>query len=355
MQRTNLLFKIARIFTGHFSACLEIILLTKNNFKNLNLKNMPNIEVIIVQDENLKNTSFGSQDTCEIVYQTILSKYGNTKVSFCNNAKDLEDVVLRKPDLVVLTNKVMEIAGKKIWLSEYFGSNEINYTGSIKEVLKYDVNKISSKKQIISHGIETARFFTAVPDEFKTLEEISIPFPLFIKPISSANSDGIDEGSFVFNFAGFQDKVKKLYDTYQEPVLVEEYLSGREFTVSIIKTDIMLIAPIEIIAPLENDMRILSNKIKSQNSEVLKEITDIEIYKKVSEIAKASFEALGARDFGRIDIKMDAHERCYFIEANLTPGMKQNSSYFPRSYEICSLLKYDEVINLLVQAATTRH
>lgn len=316
---------------------------------------MPNIEVIIIKNENLKNTSFGSFQTCKNVYKSLLKRYKNIRMTICNDASDLQKVVDRKPDLVVLTNKIMvDNHDQKIWLSSYFDAHHINYTGSTHEALLYDVNKIASKKQVMSHGIQTARFFTASPGQYKSASELSIPFPLFIKPISSANSDGIDSNSFVTDFLGFEKKVEELYKTYQEPVLVEEYLPGREFTVSIIKTDTMLIAPIEIIAPLKNDIRILSKEIKSKDCERLVTITDIDIYQKVCSIAKASFEALGARDFGRIDIKMDVHERCYFIEANLTPGMTKGSSYFPSSFELGSMLKYDEVLHLITKSAIDR-
>jgi D-alanine-D-alanine ligase len=317
---------------------------------------MTNIEIIIIKNESLKNTAFGSFETCKNVYKCLLTLYPEIRMTICSDEYDLIGVVDRNPNLVLLTNKIMiDSYGKKIWLSEYFEANNINYTGSSKEVLKYDVNKTSSKLQILSHGIETAGFFTAVPDQYKSSEDMPIPFPLFIKPNNSANSDGIDNNSFVVNFAGFKEKVKELHDIYKEPILVEEYLSGREFTVSIVNADTMLIAPIEIIAPLKGDLRILSKKIKSENSEVLKEITDINIYQKVSTIALAAFKALGARDFGRIDIKMDAYERCYFIEANLTPGMTKGSSYFPKSYELNSLLKYDEVLNLIIRSAIKRY
>ncbi|MDA9231047.1 hypothetical protein N9O56_00555 [Rickettsiales bacterium] len=316
---------------------------------------MPSIEVVIIKNENLKNTSFGSFQTCKNVYKSILKRYKNIIMTICNDESDLQKVVDRKPDLVVLTNKIMvDNHEQKIWLSSYFDDHHINYTGSTNEALFYDVNKIASKKQVMSHGIQTARFFTASPGQYKSVSELSIPFPLFIKPISSANSDGIDSNSFITDFLGFKNKVEELYGIYQEPVLVEEYLPGREFTVSIIKTDTMLIAPIEIIAPLQNDIRILSKEMKSKNCEKLVTITDINTYQKVCSIAKASFEALGARDFGRIDIKMDVHERCYFIEANLTPGMTQGSSYFPSSFELGSMLKYDEVIHLITKSAIDR-
>ncbi|MBT5828513.1 MAG: hypothetical protein HOH73_06545 [Alphaproteobacteria bacterium] len=111
-----------------------------------------------------------------------------------------------------------------------------------------------------------------------------------------------------------------------------------EFTVLIINADTMLVVLIEIIALLKSDLRILSKEIKN---------TDINIYQKVSDIALASFKALGARDFDRIDIVMNAHKSCYFVKANLTPSMTKGSSYFPKSYELNFLLKYDEVLNLM--------
>ena len=315
---------------------------------------MINIEVIIIPNENLKNTAFGSYKTCEGIYNVIASEFKNTKMTLCNDKTDLQAVVDRRPDLVVLTNKIMLIDSKKTWLSEYFATHNINYTGSSKKVLQYDVNKISSKQQVASSGINTARFFTATPNQFKTSDDLPIPFPLFVKPLDSANSEGIDENSFVCDFASFQSKVKQLHDIYEQPILVEQYLAGREFTVAIIDAEIMLIAPIEIVAPLENDIRILSQEIKHANTEIIEKITDPDVYKQVSAIAKASFKALGVRDYGRIDIKMDAQNKCYFLEANLTPGMTRGSSYFPKSYELYSMLDYDDLILLLVKSALSR-
>jgi len=315
---------------------------------------MVNIEVILIKGNNLENTAFGSYETCEGIYQSLLLKNRNTRLSVCTNEKDLQDVVDRNPDLIVLTNKLLITKSKKIWLSEFFDLNNIVYTGSIKTVMQLDMHKTASKSQVIAHGVDTARFFTAVPDEYQSVEDLPVPFPLFIKPLESANSEGIDERSFVINFSDFESKVKELYAKYKQPALVEQYLSGREFTVSIIKSDTLLIAPIEIIAPLENDMRILSNTAKINNNEILKEVLDVETFKKVSAIAMSSFDALGARDFGRIDIKMDAQEKCYFMEANLTPGMTRGSSYFPKSFEMCLGINYDDLVFSMFRSTIKR-
>jgi D-alanine-D-alanine ligase len=315
---------------------------------------MIKMEVVVVQDEKQKNTGFGSYETCSGIFNALKEKNIDASLSVCACVADLQQVADRKPDLVVLTNKLMRVGDTNVWLSEFFEIRNIVYTGSIKAVLQVDMKKTASKLQATAHGIDTARFFTATPDEFKSVEDLPIPFPLFVKPLDSANSDGIDAQSFVTKFSDYQAKVKALYAIFKEPVLVEQYLPGREFTVSIVETDTLLIAPLEIIAPLENDIRILSSRAKTENTEVLKPISKMDTLKKVSDIALASYRALGARDFGRVDIKMDAQERCYFMEANLTPGMTKGSSYFPKSFEICSGIYYDDLVYAMIRSAIKR-
>ena len=206
-----------------------------------------------------------------------------------------------------------------------------------------------------SKGINTADFFIASPGEHKSEQDLPLRLPLFIKPIDAANSNGVDIGSLVYDFSHFQEKVKSLYNEYVEPVLVEDYLDGKEFTVAIIEDHgNLIVAPVEIIPPEEDGVRILGAKIKEDNTEVLKIITDSNISSKVIDIADKSFRALGARDFGRIDIKMDHHGQCHFIEANLVPGMKKTSSYFPRACEINAGLNYDEVVRLIIKGAVER-
>ena len=84
---------------------------------------MVTIEVILIKDDNSENTAFGSYETCEGIYQSLRLKNKNTKLSVCTNEKNLQDVVDRNPDLIVLTNKLLITKSKKIWLSEFFERN----------------------------------------------------------------------------------------------------------------------------------------------------------------------------------------------------------------------------------------
>ncbi len=76
---------------------------------------------------------------------------------------------------------------------------------------------------------------------------------------------------------------------------------------------------------------------------------DDEIKSKVIKLAINSFLTLGVRDFGRIDIRANEAGDCFFIEANLVPGMTYASSYFPKSCKIEHGLTYDKVIHLILE------
>jgi D-alanine-D-alanine ligase len=315
-----------------------------------------NIEIITTPNDNLKETGFGPLYACENIMQSLLNSNHNAVVTVCKNVLDLNSVIKRKPNLVVSAVKYIPLEnGQQVWLSEYFENKGLNYTGSQNNILLYDSNKVAAKKQVLSKEIDTAKFFITSPPKHKSEQALPLPFPLFIKPTDSANGNGVDADSLAYDFIHFQEKVKSLYNEYAQPVLVEEYLDGREFTAAIIeKHRNLMVAPVEIIPPEENGVRILGAKIKTADTEVLKTITDTNILSKVIDIAEKSFRALGARDFGRIDIKMDHHGQCYFLEANLVPGMNKDSSYFPRACQIHADLDYDEVIRLIIQGAVER-
>jgi len=317
-----------------------------------------NIEIITTQNENLNETGFGNLKACHSVFDSIERIGYDVRLNICKSKRDLESIVKRNPDLVVLAVKYISLQnGNNIWLSEYFSWHGINFTGSPRDVLRFDSNKISAKLYLANKGINTARYFTAIPEQYQCASELAIKFPLFLKPTDAANGNGIDDFSFVTNFSEFENKVLSLYSRFSTPVLVEEYLDGREFTVSIINTpnNEPIISPIEIVPPKsKNGLRILGQKVKNDDSEKLKLIEDDEIKNKVTTLAINSFLTLGVRDFGRIDIRANKADDYFFIEANLVPGMTYGSSYFPKSCEIERTLTYDEVIQLMLESGLCR-
>ena len=316
------------------------------------------IEIITTPNETLRESGFGTLKACNSVFDAIQRMGHSTRLSVCETKDDLAAVIKRKPELVILAVKYIPVKNENdIWLSEYFSRHGINFTGSTREVLEFDSNKVLAKTHLTNKGINTANYFIATPGQYKDESELPITFPLFLKPLDAANGNGIDDLSYVTNFSDYESKVASLYDTFNQPILVEEYLDGREFTVAVIKThnEKLIASAVEVIPPTStHGLRILGAQTKKDDSEKLIKIVDDEVKNRVTTLAIDAFITLGVRDFGRIDIKTDNHGECYFMEANLVPGMTYGSSYFPEACDIAHEFAYDKVIELLLAGGLTR-
>ncbi|MDA7817315.1 ATP-grasp domain-containing protein [Sulfurimonas sp.] len=316
------------------------------------------IEIITTPNEELKETGFGSIKACKNVLHSINNMGHTVELTICKSLQDLKDVVQRKPDLVILAVKYIVLNDiENIWLSEYFAKNGINHSGSSRETLKYDSDKVLAKSFLRNKGINTAKYFTAIPGEYKSTFDLPTGYPLFIKPLNAANGNGIDDLSLVNNFEEFQSKVLSLYESYDAPVLVEEYISGQEFTVAIIQTkdDGLIVSALEIIAPeSSNGLRILGEKVKRDDTEVLRKTKDNLMMDRVKTLAIDAYIELGIRDYGRIDVKTNKYGHCFFMEVNLVPGMGNGSSYFPIACALEHNLSYYDVIKLIVDKGISR-
>ncbi len=325
-----------------------------------NLKGWYNmkIEIVTTPNDELKETGFGTFKACNHVLEAIRKMGHDARLNICQSIADLSSIVERAPDLVILAVKYITIKGAPdVWLSEYFSDNGINFTGSSRETLKYDSDKESAKTYLKTKNIKTAKYFTTIPGQYKHERDLPVAFPLFLKPLDAANGNGIDDSSYVTTFLEFQQKVLSLFNSFNQPVLVEEYLNGREFTVAILKVqnDNLIVAPIEIIPPKStNGIRILGEFAKKNDTEELKKTEKNQLTNNVKNLAIEVFNTLGIRDFGRIDIKTDTDGNCYFMEANLVPGMTYGTSYFPEACKIAHDYSYDKVIRLIIKGGLNR-
>jgi D-alanine-D-alanine ligase len=192
---------------------------------------------------------------------------------------------------------------------------------------------------------------------FVNERNLPFPLPLFVKPLDAANGNGVDENSLVHDFASYEAKVEEIFTTYDKPALVEDVLPGREFTVAVLDDashNCRLTLPVEIVAPRNaKGDRVLGCREKSGNREKLSKVKDPELTA-VSALARKVFSVLGVRDFGRIDVKMDAEGVPHFMETNLVPGMTPETSYFPRACDINLMMSYESVVLKIVELALNR-
>ena len=311
-----------------------------------------NIEIVTTLMGTLKEEGFGSLDTCNNVSRAIEKSGHVVGLKVCKHEHDLLDVVNKGPDLVILAVKYLSVNdGNDIWLSEYFENHGINFTGSLISAIDFDSDKVLAKLHLTKLGIKTAKFFTARPGQFDSSHELPISFPLFLKPLDSANGKGTDISSLVNNFGEFQRKLLSLSENFGQTVLVEEYLDGPEFTCALIKSNShgLRVSVMEILPPKSKDeLEIRGEQVKEEKTEYSKLTSNIR------QLAIVVFHHLGIRDFGRIDIKTNRLGECFFMKADLVPGMAPGSSYFPKTCQTAQNISYDRVVQLIIEGGVGR-
>jgi len=312
-----------------------------------------NKHIAVVRSSDIWLSSL-SQVSCDGIVKLLKNFYEKVEVITVNNPVDLEKIVLAKPDLVFMGMKFVPSDPKlglndpnKIWLGDYLDEHQISYTGSGQIAHELELNKHFAKQRVRDEGINTSNFF--VRDKLGTFAtDGSLNFPLFIKPTNRGGGLGIDSDSLVNNYQQLEAKVLSIRLAHGSDSLVEEYLPGREFSVAILKDQSSkgyFTMPLELVAPKDaQGARILSQEIKAADQEDYLAINNETIKNNVSELALKVFKALGARDYGRIDIRLDEAGVPQFLEANLLPSLLDGYGNFPKACLLNLNLSYGDMI-----------
>jgi len=323
-----------------------------------------NKRIEIVSSTHLGLSSM-SQASRQAIKAVLTKHYADVKTTMINDLAELEDLAIRQPDLVflgmeyIIVDQILGLPGlNKIWLADYLDEHGIAYTGSSQRAIKIGRNKSLAKQVIREAGLNTAPFWVIDRGQIPKEEQLPVAFPLFVKPVSRGGGAGIDSDSVVYDFEHLKAKVLKIAAIYRSDSLVEEYLPGREFSVAILKSEITaeyLVMPIELIAqPDEHGRRLLGRQAKLADCEVAMAIADQTIKSKISSLALDVFDALTARDFARIDIRIDKKGNPQFLEVNLIPCLIGGYGSFTKACVINLGLDYEPMILSIVRLALDR-
>ena len=242
----------------------------------------------------------------------------------------------------------------------------VPYTGSDPLTLATCLDKARTKEVLSHNGIPTSRFI--VIDSLGMIDEHSLRYPLFVKPLHEGSSKGIYNSSYVTSPELLRKEVERILNDYDEPALVEEYLPGREFTVALLGNG----SELKVLPPVEINFSSLPSEalpVYSYEAKWLWDTKDspIEVFKcpapltedllkKIEETCARTFEILRCRDWTRIDLRLDASGEPNVIEVNPLPGIlpdPEEHSCFPMASRAAGL-NYDEMINSVLDAALKR-
>lgn len=204
---------------------------------------------------------------------------------------------------------------------------DIPYVFSDTFTMALTLDKAMCKRVVRDYGVPTAPF--AVIEKLADAKKIDLPFPLFLKPVAEGSGKGVNAKSKVKNRAELVRVAADLLTKFQQPVLVETFLSGREFTVGIVGTgeDARVLGVSEIV-PKANWVGEGYGYINKEYWEDKVEIigADAASAKAAGDVALAAWRALRCRDGGRIDIRDDARGKPNFIEVNPLAGLRPHYS-----------------------------
>ena len=192
------------------------------------------------------------------------------------------------------------------------------------------LHKAYTKRVLQSSGVPTSAFC-----ELRSLADlgsVDLPFPVFLKPVAEGSSKGVQANSKARNRAELAATARELLERYQQPVLVEPYLPGREFTVGLIGDGeaTEALGALEVVLLDQRDDGIYTYGSKEE-CEVLVEYraaTDT-LALEAQRLARRAWIALDCRDAGRVEVRADADGRLMVLEVNPLPGMHPEHSDLP--------------------------
>ena len=231
----------------------------------------------------------------------------------------------------------------------------IPYVFSDPLVLTLTLHKGMAKRIFRDLGIPTPDFIEI--DAAALTEPIPLEFPVFAKPLAEGTGKGVDSNSLINDQFELQEVCTRLLKTYNQLVLVESFLPGREFTVGIVGTgaDARSVGVIEVVLKpaAEQDAYSYVNKERCEELVEYRPVGDPEALQ-AEQCALDAWRGLGCRDAGRVDLRSDANGIPNIMEINPLAGIHPDHSDLPI---ICKLygIPYTELIGMIMASATRRY
>lgn len=243
----------------------------------------------------------------------------------------------------------------------------IPYTGSDPVTLGICLDKSRAKEILSFYRVPTPAFHVA--SSLAELDTVSVPLPCVVKPLHEGSSKGILNSSLVYTRRELAEQVERVLSNYEEPALIEKFLSGREFTVALLGNG----SSLRVFPIIEMRLDKLPRGVNPLYSYEAKWVWDqsdhpVDMYdcparidpgleREIRETCVRAFQVLRCRDWCRIDLRLDEHNVPHILELNPLPGILPNPddhSAFPMAARAGGL-SYNSMLNAVLDAAILRY
>jgi D-alanine-D-alanine ligase len=294
-----------------------------------------------------------------------LSRFGSV-VRLEADAAFPHKLALVRPDIVFNMAEGLEGETRESLVPAICEFLDIRYTGSDPLTLALALHKARAKELLAYRGVPTAPF--ACVANVADLERLTLPYPLFVKPVAEGSSKGVFADNLCATRGDLEERTQHLLERYAQPVLIETYLPGPEFTVAILGN-----GPAATCLPIVGfDFSTLPAGAQPVYGYEAKWIWDTPenplpifqcpapiapaLYREVERTALDAYHVLGCRDWCRVDIRVDRFGVPNVVELNPLPGIIPDpamNSCFPKAARAAGI-SYDELVQEVLQIAWRR-
>ena len=306
-----------------------------------------------------KRASLTINDSVEAVYRALTeSGYPVVRIPLLPPLESAKES-LKKLETAIVFNLFEGFDGypeTEPAITNFLAELGLTYTGCPGKALSLGLDKINTKAHLEAMGAETPRYQLLGP---KTSSLFHLSYPCIVKPYAEDGSNGISEESVVYDFASLEKQLATISRLFGKRALVEEFIDGREFNVTVLGTSPPTALPVsEIIYSLPQGMpRILTFSAKWDpqstyfrgTKAVCPAEIDAELKERITQTALLAFRLLGSRGYARVDFRLDSEEKLKIIELNPNPDISPDAGAALQAK--VAGLSYPQFIEQIVQLA----
>jgi D-alanine-D-alanine ligase len=303
---------------------------------------------------------YDSLETVDAIAKAIEAQH-HSVVKLGGGREFLNNVLGQRVDLVFnIAEGLGNYRGREAQVPSVLEMLGVPYSGSDPLCLAVSLEKPLAKRLVSFSGVATPRW--QVVGDTRQLKEVEwgqFPLPAFAKPAHEGSSKGIRITSRLENSQQIVEAVTGLLEYYQQPVMVEEFISGEEVTVGVIGNSPPKVVGIMRVVPRKKtDYFVYSLEVKRDWESLLTyecpALLGKGVLQDIADSSLKAYEALGCRDFARMDFRISPDGTPYFLEINPLPGLNPKSGDLPIMAGKMGWT-YEALISAVLNAALQRY
>lgn len=274
----------------------------------------------------------------------------------------LEAAVKARPDVIFnLVEHFHDRAEYEPAVAALFELHQVPFTGSGPLALSLCRRKGTAKQLLLANGVPTPSYRLLWTP--KIPRSHGLRYPLIVKPAREDASAGVDQDSVVTGYRQLVSRLEQAFLSFGPPMLVEEFIVGREFHASVLGND-----PGRMLPLVEYDFSrlpsgrhpIISYAVKwDPLQEDFHRVDSIcppklgkRIVERIEKVVLAAYRILGARDYARLDIRLDREGRPFVLELNPNPDLTEGVSFMESAEAVG--MSFPKTLAAIVEMAAAR-